>query len=89
MLMPLKLEKIINLTSFFQKIDLLALVSTNSLMIDGRKAFRLEVLLLFSCLCGCMVYIWLVKLLNTFVIPHQVDLYWGSKTVKIVCSLTI
>ena len=29
-----------------------------------------------------MVYIWLVKLLNTYVIPHQVDLYWGSKTVK-------
>ena len=29
-----------------------------------------------------MVYIWLVKLLNTYVIPHQVDLYWGRKTVK-------
>jgi len=29
-----------------------------------------------------MVYIWLVKLLNTYVIPHQVELYWVSKTVK-------
>jgi hypothetical protein len=46
MLMPLKLEKIIKLTSFFQKIDLLTvqlseiehLVNTNSLMIDGGKA---------------------------------------------------
>jgi len=55
--MPLKLEKIINLTSFFQKIDLLALVSTNSLMIDGRKAFRLEVLLLFSNVCVAVWYI--------------------------------
>ena len=57
MLMPLKLEKIINLTSFFQKIDLLALVSTNSLMIDGGKAFRLEVLLLFSNVCVTVWYI--------------------------------
>jgi len=32
-------------------------VSTNSLMIDGGKAFRLEVLLLFSNVCVTVWYI--------------------------------